>query len=113
MRDGEDLRKLLDANIDAEGIVAGVVEDNPSDDSRSDSDGERDVCARALRRSNQQPPADRGRKVLRRNQQSCVSHSSSNIRSDSNGTRTRIFACISHQGAVGCVKRTSPSRIST
>eukprot|EP00873_Tetraselmis_striata_P039186 jgi/Tetstr1/459450/TSEL_004818.t1 len=34
-------------------------------------------------------------------------------RSDSNGTRTRIFACISHQGAVGCVKRTSPSRIST
>eukprot|EP00873_Tetraselmis_striata_P012256 jgi/Tetstr1/432520/TSEL_021893.t1 len=34
-------------------------------------------------------------------------------RSDSNGTRTRIFARISHQGAVGCVKRTSPSRIST
>eukprot|EP00873_Tetraselmis_striata_P023184 jgi/Tetstr1/443448/TSEL_031459.t1 len=35
------------------------------------------------------------------------------FRSDSNGTRTRIFARISHKGAVGCVKRTSPSRIST
>eukprot|EP00873_Tetraselmis_striata_P037963 jgi/Tetstr1/458227/TSEL_044715.t1 len=35
------------------------------------------------------------------------------FKSDSNGTRTRIFARISHQGAVGCVKRTSPSRIST
>eukprot|EP00873_Tetraselmis_striata_P001756 jgi/Tetstr1/422020/TSEL_012884.t1 len=34
-------------------------------------------------------------------------------RSDSNGTLTRIFARISHQGAVGCVKRPSPSRIST
>eukprot|EP00873_Tetraselmis_striata_P018646 jgi/Tetstr1/438910/TSEL_027418.t1 len=39
------------------------------------------VPARALRRSNQQPPADRGRKVLRRNQQSCGNHSSSNIMS--------------------------------
>eukprot|EP00873_Tetraselmis_striata_P000468 jgi/Tetstr1/420732/TSEL_001068.t1 len=39
------------------------------------------AVSQALRRSNQQPPADRGRKVLRRNQQSCVSHNSSNIRS--------------------------------
>eukprot|EP00873_Tetraselmis_striata_P013344 jgi/Tetstr1/433608/TSEL_022873.t1 len=41
-----ELGKLLDADGDSEGIVAGVVEGNPSDDIRSDSDGEGDACAR-------------------------------------------------------------------
>eukprot|EP00873_Tetraselmis_striata_P045349 jgi/Tetstr1/465613/TSEL_010259.t1 len=42
----QELRKLLDADSDAEGIVAGIVENNPSDDSRSDSDEEGDAGAR-------------------------------------------------------------------
>eukprot|EP00873_Tetraselmis_striata_P034739 jgi/Tetstr1/455003/TSEL_041861.t1 len=36
----------MDPDSDAEGIVAGVVEGNPSEDSRSDSDGEEDDGAR-------------------------------------------------------------------
>eukprot|EP00873_Tetraselmis_striata_P039987 jgi/Tetstr1/460251/TSEL_005552.t1 len=41
-----ELRELIDADSDAEEIVAGVVEGNPSDDSRSDGDSEGDAVAR-------------------------------------------------------------------
>eukprot|EP00873_Tetraselmis_striata_P009962 jgi/Tetstr1/430226/TSEL_020055.t1 len=41
-----ELRELPDANSDAEGISAGLVEGNPSDDSRSDNNGVGDVVAR-------------------------------------------------------------------
>eukprot|EP00873_Tetraselmis_striata_P019875 jgi/Tetstr1/440139/TSEL_028496.t1 len=41
-----ELHELLDADGEAEGIVAGVVEGNPSDDSGSDIDSEGDAGAR-------------------------------------------------------------------
>eukprot|EP00873_Tetraselmis_striata_P028169 jgi/Tetstr1/448433/TSEL_035702.t1 len=41
-----ELHELLDADSEAEGIVAGVVEGNPSDDSGSDIDSEGDAGAR-------------------------------------------------------------------
>eukprot|EP00873_Tetraselmis_striata_P015080 jgi/Tetstr1/435344/TSEL_024262.t1 len=43
---GEELRELLDADSDDESIVAGVVEGNPFEDSRSDIDGEGVALAR-------------------------------------------------------------------